>query len=44
VRIAVADSGIGIPEDARTNVFEPFFRVAGSATQHGEPSPSMCPV
>ena len=33
ITIAVSDSGIGIPEDAQTQVFEEFHQVDGSATR-----------
>lgn len=38
IRISVADTGIGITAEAQARVFEPFFRVAGNAAQHGEAS------
>lgn len=37
VSISVADSGIGVPDDAREKIFEPFFRTASAqeTTQPG---------
>ena len=33
VRVAVTDTGIGIPDDARDRLFHPFVQVDGSATR-----------
>jgi signal transduction histidine kinase len=33
VRIWVSDTGIGIPEDRITQVFQPFFQVEGGTTR-----------
>ncbi|MDP9181388.1 MAG: HAMP domain-containing histidine kinase [Actinomycetota bacterium] len=38
VEIAVRDTGVGIPGEAGHRVFEPFYRVAGTTTQAGQPS------
>jgi signal transduction histidine kinase len=36
VRISIADTGVGIPPEVGDRVFEPFYRVAGTAPQRGE--------
>jgi signal transduction histidine kinase len=36
VEVNVADTGVGIPRDVGTKIFEPFYRVKGTSTQHGE--------
>ncbi|GAC1411693.1 MAG: hypothetical protein NVSMB57_06710 [Actinomycetota bacterium] len=41
VKIAVSDSGVGIPEEERAQIFEPFYRVQGVETQHGEASSGL---
>ncbi|WP_197469190.1 sensor histidine kinase KdpD, partial [Oleiphilus sp. HI0125] len=35
VRLSIADSGIGIPEEERSKVFDRFYRVAKSRSQPG---------
>jgi signal transduction histidine kinase len=41
VRIAVSDSGVGIPPGLEERIFEPFYRAEGVRTQHGEPSSGL---
>jgi signal transduction histidine kinase len=41
VVVTVADTGIGIPTEVGDRVFEPFYRVQGSRTQHAEPSSGL---
>jgi len=38
VALSVADTGVGIPQDALPHVFEPFYKVAETQPQRGEPS------
>lgn len=41
VSIAVEDTGVGIPAQAGERLFEPFYRVEGSATHQGQPSTGL---
>lgn len=41
VEISVTDTGVGIPADVGERIFEPFYRVKGTRTQHGEPSSGL---
>lgn len=41
VRIDVADSGVGIPPEATERIFQPFYRVRETRTQHGEQSTGL---
>lgn len=41
VAISVADTGVGIPSEAFSGIFEPFFRVAGSRPMRGERSTGL---
>jgi signal transduction histidine kinase len=41
VTVAVSDSGVGIPDDVGDQIFEPFYRVKGTRTQHSEPSSGL---
>ncbi|MHB8508506.1 MAG: HAMP domain-containing sensor histidine kinase [Candidatus Dormibacteria bacterium] len=38
VELTVTDSGVGIPEDERERIFEPFYRVKSTQPQNGQPS------
>lgn len=41
MHFAVNDTGVGIPEEARPFLFEPFFRVPGITTQQGQASTGL---
>lgn len=41
VAISISDTGVGIQADVGERVFEPFFQVAGTRPQHGEPSSGL---
>lgn len=41
VRIDVADTGVGIPPEAADRIFQPFYRVRETRTQHGEHSTGL---
>jgi signal transduction histidine kinase len=41
VEVAVADTGVGIPPDARDRVFEPFYQVKGTKAQRGQASSGL---
>jgi signal transduction histidine kinase len=41
VAVSVADTGVGIPDGAGEQVFEPFYRVPGAKTQGGQPSSGL---
>jgi two-component system sensor histidine kinase BarA len=34
IRVSVSDTGIGIPEEQQTEIFEPFHQLDGSSTRH----------
>lgn len=41
VRIDVSDTGVGIPPEASERIFQPFYRVRETRTQHGEHSTGL---
>lgn len=41
VEISVTDTGVGIPANARARVFDPFYRVEGTRSQHGQASTGL---
>jgi signal transduction histidine kinase len=41
IEISITDTGIGVPADHAERIFEPFARVPGTETQHGEPSTGL---
>jgi signal transduction histidine kinase len=41
VEVQVADTGVGIPDEAAPNVFEPFYQVAGTTAQKGQASSGL---
>lgn len=41
VVVSVSDTGVGIPAEARENMFEPFYRVKGIAAQRGQASSGL---
>ncbi len=41
VKVLIRDSGIGIPEEDRENIFEPFYRVKGNHPQRGQASTGL---
>jgi len=41
VTVFVHDNGIGIPEEARAKIFEPFYRVRGNQPQRGQASTGL---
>lgn len=41
MHFAVTDTGVGIPEEARPFLFEPFFRVPGITPQQGQASTGL---
>jgi signal transduction histidine kinase len=41
VELAVRDTGVGIPLEARDRMFQPFYRVRGTRTQRGQSSSGL---
>lgn len=41
VRVSVADTGVGIPDEVGNRVFEPFYRVAGTSAQRDQASSGL---
>ena len=41
VVVSVSDTGVGIPAEARENMFEPFYRVKGITAQRGQASSGL---
>jgi signal transduction histidine kinase len=41
VIVSVSDTGVGIPPEARENMFEPFYRVKGISAQRGQASSGL---
>jgi signal transduction histidine kinase len=41
IELSVRDSGVGIPESVGDRLFDPFYRVEGTSTMHGEPSTGL---
>ncbi|MGH2739939.1 MAG: HAMP domain-containing sensor histidine kinase [Actinomycetota bacterium] len=38
VEVSVTDTGVGIPKEVSTRIFDPFYRVPGVKPQRGEPT------
>ncbi len=41
VVVSVADTGVGIPPEAKDRIFEPFYRVKGIRTQRQQPASGL---
>ena len=41
VKVSVADTGVGIPDDIGARIFEPFYRAEGVRPQRGQPSSGL---